>query len=394
MSMRHPLCSLVVFFSLSLISSVAFGNDAEYGSYSGMPVPIENDSIRMVSENIIFTDTAKGGWRVDATYVFENTTKEKVNLKMGYPETEGDNSGVYFKGLETWVDGKKVKITTKTSGQMKEPWKGYRLGKVHLFDVAIEPSQKQEVKHTFEMAGGGSVALACEQEISYITRTGRLWKGPIGNARFEVSLLGAFDAYTISKGYDVKSIKHEVVRKGERSRTNIVFEMKDWMPEEDFRFVMMSECGEEGGMDKFYTGVSCPYWAASELVDARVKTLATKSKLSDEEKKKRQEAESSFLKSYSKSDLRLCRNYVYARYGYPFKSKDLREKFYGREPGAKHIYPPHYCMKEKGKEMMEFCRQERLIFFAEDKSFSPNLMTPYELMYVKMLLEEEKRRKK
>ena len=51
-------------------------------------------------------------------------------------------------------------------------------------------------------------------------------------------------------------------------------------------------------------------------------------------------------------------------------------------------------MKEKGKEMMEFCRQERLIFFAEDKSFSPNLMTPYELMYVKMLLEEEKRRKK
>ena len=392
MSTRHLFSSLMVFLTLALLPTFAFGNDAEYGSFSGMPVPIENDSIRMVSENIIFVDTAKGGWRVDATYVFENTTDKKVSLKMGYPETEGDDSGVNFKGLKTWVDGKEVKITTKTSGQMKEAWKGYRLGKVHLFDVSFEPSQKQEVKHTFEMAGGGSVALACEQEISYITRTGRLWKGPIGTARFEVSLLGAFDAYTIPEGYEVKSIKHEVIRKGERSRTNVVFEMKDWMPKEDFRFVMMSECGEEGGMDKFYTGVSCPFWSAAELVEARV--TSQKSKLTEEEKKKRQETESAFLKEYSKADLRLCRNYIYARYGYPFKSKDLQKKFYSHKPGTKHIYPPHYCSKRKNKDMLEYCHEERLIFFTEDKGFSPNLMTHYELMYVKILLDEEKRRKK
>ena len=87
----------------------------------------------------------------------------------------------------------------------------------------------------------------------------------------------------------------------------------------------------------------------------------------------------------------MCRNYVYARYGYPFKSKDLQKKFYGRKPGEKHTYPPHYCSNPK--QPQEYCREANVIFFTEDKSFTPNLMTPYELIYVKLLLEEEKRRK-
>lgn len=391
MPLSRPLVSSLILTLLLLAPGLALANDAEYGSYSGTPMPIKNDSVRMVSENIIFTESDKGTWRVDATYVFENTTAEKVELKMGYPEAKGDDAGLNFKGIKTWVDGKQVKLEEGQSGEMKESpsLKKLRLGKVFLFDVAFAPSQTLEVKHTFEMDGGGSVALACEKEISYITRTGKLWKGPIGKARFEVNLIGAFDAYTVSDGYDVESITHEVIRKGDRSRTKVVFEMEKWTPKSDFNFVMMSECGEEAGMDRFYTGVDCPFWTASELVDARIKTPT--SKLSAEQVIERREAEQKHLSKYSKADLRLCRNYVYARYGYPFKSKDLQKKFYGRKPGEKHTYPPHYCSNPK--QPQEYCRKANVIFFTEDKSFTPNLMTPYELIYVKLLLEEEKRRK-
>ena len=108
----RSLPALVLIALAAVASAPARANDAEYSNYSGSPAPVQNDVVRMASETISFTQR-RGGWDVEAKYVFENTSDEAVSLTMGYPEVERDNGGRYFEQLQTRVRGKPIEVTTK-----------------------------------------------------------------------------------------------------------------------------------------------------------------------------------------------------------------------------------------------------------------------------------------
>jgi hypothetical protein len=358
-----------------------------------MPAPVANDSVRMASETIEFDERKDGSWKVEARYVFENTTDEKVTLQMGYPETKGNHGGSHFRGLETRVRGKKVALQTKKSGQMKgsakKPFKQYRLGRVHLFSVDFKPKETVEIEHSFRMGSSGSVSVACQRELSYITRTGRLWKGPIGKARFVVSTNHVFDAIAFPKEYQLESYDRHVIRKGSITGSKLVLEVENWTPKEDLQIILMGRCGE-GAVTGFYTGDTCPnddWREIRKLVKAREKGEPSEA------------AERKYLEKFDAKQLRLCRNMVYAKYGYPFQSKKLRRRFYRHEPGAIDRYPPQYCdRKLEGEEPGEeksypaYCRKMRMILYTPEEGFSPNMLSRREMLYVRMLRDEERRR--
>lgn len=367
------LITLTTCSIITALCTIAVANDAEYSGYAGTPAPIENDSVRMKSEDIEFIEK-KGEWRVEAVYVFENMSDEEVELVMGYPEIAGDSPGG-FRRLKTYVRDKPIKTRKRKSGPMTKTFrsKGYRLGRVHLFDVTFAPGESVEVRHEFRMDGGGSVALACEKEISYITRTGKLWRGPIGRAQFTISMARVPDIVTIPKGYKIKSYGRRLERKGAGTRTTLVLENEDWTPEEDLTVVMASSCGGSSEMAVLYTGAECP--GAWDLEEERGKKLDVPKA----------------LEKYSSDQLRLCRNMVYARYGYTFKDKSLNALFYKHKPGDVVTYPPHYCSNPD--EPQEYCRPERAILYTRDLGYEPKMLTREENRYVKLLKNEERRRK-
>lgn len=375
----------------SLVPAAAQANDSEYASYSGVPTPIENADVSMKYEEIVFTHSAQG-WRVDATYRFKNTLKTKTSLKMGYPEIQGMNEEEHFEGLKTWVRGKPVGIETRTSAQIAKPWEGYELGRVHLFSVDFEPEETLEVKHTFVMKGGSSVAMACEREISYITRTGRLWKGKIGTARFVVNMDHVPDGLSFPPGYTMKSYENVVVKEGVSSGVKIVFEMKDWVPKADFNLILMSTCGSESSLATYYTRSACPLEELYEPVQARLKKTE---KLTQAQAQERAAGEAQALKGFSGAQLRLCRNMVYAKYGYSFKDPKLNKVFYSHKPGALAHYPPHMCAGRKDlAQLVEegVCRKQPVVMYMPRASYTPRLLSKHEAMYVRIILEQEKAR--
>jgi hypothetical protein len=215
------------------------GNDGAFGGNGSMLSPVSDTPISMASESIALTlGATHDEWTVVADYEFVNPTDRVVAVQMGFPESrcappEGMEElcvggGGAFRGLQTKVRG--VAVGHRV-GQVRpsDPW-AKSLGKVHLFDVSFAPREKVVVTHRYDY-GVSSNNLGLR--IRYLTRTGGLWSGPIGRARFTVELpfrpLGfAYDGeYTlVSYGY-LPGAEH-----GERTR--IVLEREGWRPTSDF----------------------------------------------------------------------------------------------------------------------------------------------------------------
>lgn len=225
----------LILLSLTL-GSVSFANDASFVGDGATVYTNKESRVRMAKETIVITYDNEGktrtDWKADCTFEFENLSKEKVKLTMGFPNWRGFGDGVDYreyviKDFTTQVNDKPVTAELKDISKKNQlgPWisKGKKSKSLATFEgayvwpVEIEPKGRLIVKNTFSFGGFTSngpfdvfdhmpptypkikkdfqfwrakkitekdidFANALVGAVAYITTTGQTWSGPIGEA--------------------------------------------------------------------------------------------------------------------------------------------------------------------------------------------------------------------
>lgn len=312
--MRLVVLFVAVYLSLP---SVARANDGAFGGSGASLAPLSSTPIRMVREDIAMELRGRPlAWSVTAMYEFENPTAGEVAVQMGYPETrcdpdEGDcvGQGGRFRGLRTHVRGRAVR---ERIGRVSasSPW-AMELGRVHLFDVRFAPRERVTVEHHYTYDRSFTAVLG--ENVHYLTRTGALWNGPIGEARFTVRtpdppLLVEHPSVFRLASWDRKLVDG-------RGVSELVFEARDFRAEVDFGLLLgpsgRLEAGEPIGDGSFDPTLCYLPGLGSRL---RGETRA----LFDE-----------WARAAPREELVGCRNLVFALNGYTFRNARWTRTFYG-----------------------------------------------------------------
>ncbi len=357
----------------------AEANDASFGGRGANLHLLKETRIRMSSEEIVLElrddpRVQASAWHVTATYAFANPTKEAVTLQMGFPETrchpdeDCNGQGGRFRDLQVTVQGEPVKLEI---GQIEEkPAWAPEFGQVHLFEARFKPGQTLKIVHTYTYDRSSSTE---GEDVDYLTTTGALWGGPIGQARFVVRVPERPWALSFPPEYTLTSLT-EKPTVGGRALTEIVFVARQWTPKRDFQVFFPN----------FFNAILHNKQVAEACPDA----LEMANALGDLSDAQSRAALDKSLADKTDAELRICRNLPYARHGYDFKSADLQRIFYPKGPRKGYGFPyiPH---EAPGSE-------DDLVWmtapFALNPHFSPSLLTDFDQRWVQRIKQEEERR--
>lgn len=340
-SKQTILSSSLLIASLLGLSANAWANDAAFGGRGAALFPIKETRVRMAAEDITMTyvpywveyKDREGNktkyqqwrWQVEATYTFENPTKEEISLKLGFPETRCDqaqdecNGDGRFKKMRTWVREAEVKHTISKSKKVNPKLPAY--DRVYLYDVTFKPQETVTIRHSYLYVGSVSVEGI---DADYVTRTGSLWNGPIGSARFSVRVPFTPNYLGWRPHQTLKSIEPIMIK--DKGYYQVVFEMKDWTPKEDFSLMTSSAQGGNGGhLGQWSMDQHCTSVQEFEVNYKEAKEIAKEGKKPFDE--------TAFSVDFWKDtkDLRFCRNLPYALWGYTFKDKALQARYYKKD---------------------------------------------------------------
>jgi len=343
-----PLVALAL-AALGLLPAVARANDSSFGGRGAELIPLKETRIKMVSEDIVIEERG-GRWVIQATYQFENPTAEVVKLQMGFPEEEchpdadcADSDHGRFHDMKTTARG--AEVPHRVGEVAPETEWAPSLGRVFLYDLTFQPHERVTVVHQYNTGQSTSVD---GREVSYITRTGGLWNGPIGSARFTIRTLQRPWAMRWPATFKLESYVERPTGPG-KGVTEIVFAMKSWTPKEDLDLLLANP----------WFSPRCPGhpFLGNGMSDAELRQT---------------------LREADDSELSGCHNLPYAHHGYTFKDKDLQERFYPAE----------------GASLVGEDSPNAAVEFMPNPAYSPDLLTLKEHRYVAIVKEEVKRRKK
>lgn len=184
--MKLTVCILLLFFILFI---PAYCDIAPMRGIGSTIVPIENDQVMMISEDVTIRviDSKKSRFKpvrdllVEAHFILKNMGQE-TELEMGFPfPTPSKNSPYYQKpwNFEVLLNGKRTKFSDK---QCKDEdyalWYTWRAkipeGKILAVTVRYRISPSQPYTENWYDPYHYS---------RYLLSTGRYWKGPIGNVK-------------------------------------------------------------------------------------------------------------------------------------------------------------------------------------------------------------------
>jgi hypothetical protein len=166
----------------------------------GTVIPVQNDNIRMVSEEVrMFGDI-----KVIANFVFENLSNKPTTIKMGFPIPSA-------KDFKAWVQGQPVKIDKRLLGGKNEivtKDSGDFAPEMYVWDISFSAQEKKNVKVEYNGEWAVPIDGHPYTYFIYITKTGALWSGTIGKADFYLELTERLMRLLADKRYNFKlSIK-------------------------------------------------------------------------------------------------------------------------------------------------------------------------------------------
>jgi hypothetical protein len=346
---------------------IVMANDMAFGGAGADLVPLAENRVQMVSEDILIERRALGGyqilgegdWRVLATYRFRNLTSESVDVQIGFPEPacpeDSDCDFTGFTAMTTTVRSEPVELTVGTVDP-GQSWAEH-IGRVYLFAVRFAPHETVEVIHRYhhglsEYVNGG-------EDLTYLTRTGAQWAGSIENARFRIRL--PFRPWGLSLGeWGTQLVKFTEQRVDEAPQIEFHFQWTHWEPRQDLKFTIGP------GQPTLETPsliAGCP--AHGELFESDF-DLTT---LDFVEIKDRTQA-------LSNDQLRLCRNAIFAHHGKDFDDPALDQFFYGKH----------------GLQIHTDAASHNSAVFARNPHFSANMLTTPETAYIKAIQQLERAR--
>lgn len=308
MIVRNVLLGAVALVALS--SARASANDSSFGGSGSELAPMQETRVRMAAEDVRMVLAPDGeapdaslAWSVVAKYTFENPTSERVRLQMGFPESRCDGEedcsgrGGEFRNLATTVRGRPVRHRLGHVPEGAE-W-GPRIGRVHLFDVDFAPNETVEIEHRYTYDRSLMVA---DDIVYYLTRTGALWNGPIGRARFTIVLPYAKPWFiAFPRSFRVASVREVRADTADGLSTEIVLDMRNWTPAEDLEVVTTT---------LFYDAMRAFRLPCPDPVDVEEKGATA-------------------FEGLDRDQLALCHAAIRAKHGDPFPNDEaFRRRFY------------------------------------------------------------------
>lgn len=313
---------------LLILTLSALGNDGAYLTRGGVIYPTQETKISIEKEILSFT-VRDGVAFVDIQFQFNNPENIERKMLIGFqaPGASGDVSDSLSNSNQisnfTVIQDKQIipyylKAAQCADCALKAP-KEFQFSQtepgifVFLFEIVFQPGLNQ-INHSYNFPASGNVSI--DQFYNYILTTGAKWAGgKIGDLTVNIDMgLNQYfyvnDIFGESANWSIigsgkvtdKSFNHNESATGRMVRTisgQLQINVKDFGPTRDIEFGIISSHSFTSWPINF-EGIQ-----NGEIV---IGNMA----LEDE---------------YSKEDLRLLRNTIYAQHGYDFDSADLKRYF-------------------------------------------------------------------
>lgn len=216
---------------------------------------------------------------------------------------------------------------------------GEYLGRVWLFNVTFAPHETVAVRHTYYVPG--SYVVDGTQVVLYVTRTGALWAGPIGLARFHVQVPSDTTWFEGPKELPAPSIK--TIQVEQTKYVDVTYEMPNWTPDGDLSFAyragttaweMSLESNEVAPDGPARSGM-----ANTERCQSFAKVLSLGRDLAEPSAHRISPTEAEIEAALHEgiNTRRICKNGVFALHGRRFQDDRLNRYFYGKNgfvPGS------------------------------------------------------------
>ena len=320
--------TLLTIMVLIILSLPANGNDGVYMTRGGIIYPVKETKVALDKEVLSFTVRDKI-CHVDIYFEFNNPEKTERTLLVGFqaPSALGDVEGNVSNSVQIYNfrilnEGKILPYQLKvaecedcelkdTGTQQFSQMEGGIY--VYLFEVVFKPGVNR-IHHSYSFPASTSVVF--NQIYNYILTTGAKWAGgKIKDLTVQVDM-GRDKYFYVTDIFGPKA-DWMIIGSGKISSKGFVnykdscrmvrvlsgklqVSVKDFKPEKDIDFGIINE----------YSFISIP----TDFEGIKQDKILGLGDLTLQEE-------------YSREDLRLLRNTVYAQYGYVFKSKDLQDYF-------------------------------------------------------------------
>jgi hypothetical protein len=372
------------------VSSIAvlwvIGPDARaqeaWGGAAASIVPLEETpTLRLPSMDVLLDETvgeAATWWRVVAVYRVESTSPQASRTWIGIPELrcareEGAtcfadpvlrDERVRVRGVEAApsdIDGGSALVA-----KLEPDWlhMNRKLGRMRAVEVGFAPREAVEIVHTFEVRASKRARLRIAE---VVMAPARVFRGPIGRARFRVRLRPWWWYFEVPAVFRVLEPEEAPRAREAADRIELVFEAKDWSPNEAFEVVFGSaepppELRERAVSD-------APLGRCPDIIEvARASDYGAI------------DLPLPLVKGLPDDLLRWCHLLPFARRGYPFQAEEVRAHFYRRPVRLEQSF--HF-----GAERPSFVG-----FYRENPFFDAATLTREERGYARTLAAEMLRR--
>jgi hypothetical protein len=240
--MKRYLLAAYAVALLSIVCGLVYADDGAISEIaSGTITPLDqHGSVRMVREKVDVRLTRKRAL-VRCEFVFKNDGKP-ITVRMGFPEQARSGGDAQASGrlhnFKSTVDG--IAVKTRHIGSYNKPHDKYDQREFYngwfIKDVHFDAGQSRTIIDEYVSDLGVSNSVDSPYDavylFKYILKTGRSWKGSIGEAVISVNT-SAFSAYC-----DVSPSLKGYTQRG----NTITWTLKDIEPEEDIELIFFPRC--------------------------------------------------------------------------------------------------------------------------------------------------------
>lgn len=325
----------ILFLLVLTVSFFAFSNDWEFGSEGEHLIPLESSNAEIKSEKIIMKKT-KNGMSVNVRFVFVNPVQEVKQIGFITPSEKMEEEEYRELGItnfETKVNGVKVdsniKIFDKSSFKTVAILKGENRNNYIYYFKAPFKAGENVVEHSYTFDGSGGIKGA---DYAYVITTISKWKNKnVGDFELIIDMgENAFFALPYSFWKDNRKIDWEIIGDGKiesilGKKTISSYEL------DDKTFVKI-----KNGYVRFKTQKFSPDKDISIEVES-IDNVFSVGFLPEENTKYMYKdnitkiyssiAGSCDLYKLSDKDIKILRNYPFAKLGYDFSNQELKSYF-------------------------------------------------------------------
>ena len=313
--------NLLILILIALVS-FSYANDTFFFMTGGQLYPSDAKNLEVeMQEEIITLTLEKGFYQIAVDFYFYNHGKS-VNMEVSFPffcvGLDGDGEIWDF---ETWTNGKSTSFKDLPIAKEWQNNAKLKLEKAYVRNINFPSKQITETRISYKSKYGidaPSLAIA-----TYLYGTGETWKNSIGKITFRIVNNLPYDYPTQIYMADV-SVADKFYRKSDNIFEAVFYNVEPEKFNETFRIFVGDILGNDGPMRLSRNG----FFGCREIIPQQK------------------------LFWYTKEQLRLVRNAIYAFHGYEFKAADLKDYFEsaGQEWNPKYTINKNFSESEFSKD--------------------------------------------